>query len=50
MVYNRWDFDKNKNEIKSSTNGSWKYAFEDTPIIDGMTFKANHNLFICSFS
>ena len=43
-------FDKNKNEMKISTNGSWKYAFEDTAITDGMTFKANHNLFICSFS
>ena len=36
-------------KIKNSTNGSWKYAFEDTEIVDGLTFKANHNLFICSF-
>ena len=42
--------DKKTNKIKNSTNGSWKYAFEDTVIVDGMTFKANHNLFICSFS
>ena len=43
-------YDKEKKGIKNSTNGSWKYAFEDTIITDGMTFKANHNLFICSFS
>ena len=43
-------FDKNKNEFRNSTNGSWKYAFEDTVITNGMTFKSNHNLFICSFS
>ena len=42
--------DKNKNKVKPSTNGSWKYAFEETLITNGMTFKANHNLFICSFS
>jgi hypothetical protein len=42
--------DKNTNEVKASTNGSWKYAFEETLITNGMTFKANHNLFICSFS
>ena len=41
---------KKKNKFKNSTNGSWKYAFEDTAITDGMIFKANHNLFICSFS
>ena len=34
--------------IKNSTNGTWIYAFEDTLIKDKMTFKANHNLFICS--
>ena len=43
-------YDKDKNRIKNSTNGSWKYAFEDTLITNGMCFKANHNLFICSFS
>ena len=41
---------KNFYKFKNSTNGSWKYAFEDTAITDGMIFKANHNLFICSFS
>lgn len=35
--------------VKKSTNGTWKYAFEDNLITNGMTFKANHNLFICSF-
>ena len=43
-------YDKNLNGMKNSTNGSWKYALEDNLIVEGMTFKANHNLFICSFS
>jgi len=43
-------YDKEKNIIKNSTNGSWKFAFEDSLITNGMCFKANHNLFICSFS
>ena len=56
------DFDKNKwfiqdgyaknglsdEEIKKSTNGSWIYAYDETPIKDKMIFKANHNLFICN--
>ena len=37
------------NIIKKSTNGTWIYAFEDTLIRDKMIFKANNNLFICSF-
>lgn len=36
-------------KVKNSTNGTWKYAFEDSLITDGLTFKANHNLFICNF-
>ncbi|MCQ2821254.1 MAG: FHA domain-containing protein [archaeon] len=36
--------------IKKSTNGTWIYCLEDTPIYSGTTFKANHNLFICSFN
>jgi len=55
FIENKWYIldgiiDKKTNKSKNSTNGSWKYAFEDTVIVDGMTFKANHNLFICSFS
>ena len=34
---------------KKSTNGTWLYAFEDINIEQGMIFKSNHNLFICSF-
>lgn len=34
---------------KKSTNGSWMYAYDETPIKDKTTFKANHNLFVCSF-
>lgn len=36
--------------VKNSTNGTWIYAFEDTLIYEQTTFKANHNLFICSFN
>ena len=36
-------------KVKKSTNGTWIYAYEDTMICEGMIFKANHNLFICSF-
>ena len=39
---------KEDKEIKNSTNGSWIYAFEETPITDKLIFKANHNLFICN--
>lgn len=35
---------------KKSTNGTWIYALEDIPITEQTTFKANHNLFICSFT
>ena len=38
-----------KDVYKNSTNGTWVYAFEDVAIEEGMTFKANHNLFTCSF-
>lgn len=41
---------KNQGNYKKSTNGTWIYAFEDSKIVDGMTFKANHNLFICSLN
>ena len=37
------------NYNKKSTNGTWLYAFENTIIKNGMIFKSNHNLFICSF-
>lgn len=37
------------NNIKKSTNGTWIYASEDTLISNGMIFKANNSLFICSF-
>ena len=41
---------KESNKIISSTNGTWKFPFQDAVISDGMIFKANHNLFICSFT
>lgn len=37
------------NIVKSpSTNGTWILAIEDYPIKDGMIFKGNFNLFLCS--
>lgn len=39
----------NNEEVKKSTNGSWVYAYEDTLVTDKMTFKSNHNLFVCNF-
>ena len=35
--------------IKNSTNGTWIYALEDTPIYEGMIIKSNYNLFKFSF-
>ena len=37
-------------EGKQSTNGTWLYLMEETPIFDGMIFKGNQNLFSCSLS
>jgi pSer/pThr/pTyr-binding forkhead associated (FHA) protein len=34
-------------EIKPSTNGSWLYLIDETPINDGMIFKSNHNVYEC---
>jgi hypothetical protein len=34
---------------KKSTNGTWIYAFDDILVKNGMTFKANKNIFICTF-
>lgn len=38
-----------ENTIKKSTNGTWIYAFDDILIKNEMTFKANKNIFICTF-
>ena len=35
---------------KKSTNGSWVYAYEDSLIIDKMTFKSAHYLFECKLT
>jgi hypothetical protein len=37
-----------ENSIKKSTNGTWIYAFDDILVKNGMTFKANKNIFICT--
>lgn len=37
------------NDIKPSTNGTWLYAFEDTPIYEGMILRSDNNLFRCKF-
>ena len=46
-------YNKNKDgsiEMKPSTNGTWIYALEDTPIYEGMIIKSNNcNLFKFSF-
>ena len=36
-------------ESKASTNGTWLYLMEETEISDGMVFKGNQNLFVCSY-
>ena len=48
---NKWFLKDGKIENgkdKKSTNGTWIYAYEDILIKQGLIFKANHNLFICS--
>ena len=32
---------------KISTNGTWLYINEDTPLQDGVVFKANQTIFSC---
>ena len=39
-----------EDESKSSTNGTWLYLMEETEIYEGMIFKGNQNLFVCSYS
>ena len=36
-------------DIKSSTNGTWLYVFDDTPIYEGMIIRSDNNLFRCKF-
>ena len=36
-------------DIKVSTNGTWLYAFEDTPIHEGMILRSDNNIFRCKF-
>ena len=47
-------YNNNKNneesiDIKASTNGTWLYAHEDTPIYEGMILRSDNNLFRCKF-
>ena len=42
-------FVNERGEVRKSTNGTWIYAYEEIMISDKMTFKANHNLFICNY-
>ena len=47
-------YNNNKNneesiDIKASTNGTWLYAREDTPIYEGMILRSDNNLFRCKF-
>ena len=34
---------------KCSTNGTWLYVLEDTPIYEGMILRSDNNLFRCKF-
>lgn len=36
-------------DYKTSTNGTWLYVFEDTPIYEGMIIRSANNLFRCKF-
>ena len=36
-------------ESKPSTNGTWLYLMEETEMGEGMVFKGNQNLFVCSY-
>jgi hypothetical protein len=47
--YNNKENTKESTDIKSSTNGTWLYAFEDTPIYEGMILRSDKNLFRCKF-
>ena len=47
-------YNNNKNneesiDIKASTNGTWLFAHEDTPIYEGMILRSDNNLFRCKF-
>ena len=47
--YNNKENMEESMDIKSSTNGTWLYAFEDTPIYEGMILRSDNNLFRCKF-
>ena len=47
--YNNKENTEESMDIKSSTNGTWLYVFEDTPIYEGMILRSDNNLFRCKF-
>ncbi len=40
-------YNKDSNEPKPSTNGTWIYIKNDTEITNHLIFKANHTVFKC---
>ena len=52
MIRDGYNNNKNNEEsidIKASTNSTWLYAHEDTPIYEGMILRSDNNLFRCKF-
>ena len=47
--YNNKENIEESMDIKCSTNGTWLYTFEDTPIHEGMILRSDNNLFRCKF-
>ena len=47
--YNNKDNVEDSTDNKGSTNGTWIYTFEDTPIYEGMVLRSDNNLFRCKF-
>ena len=39
--------DEESSQNRPSTNGTWLYLIEETPIIDNMIFKSNQNVYEC---
>ena len=47
--YNNKENGDDSMDTKASTNGTWLYTFEDTPIYEGMILRSDNNLFRCKF-
>lgn len=47
--YNNKENLEESSDTKSSTNGTWLFTLEDTPIYEGMILRSDNNLFRCKF-